>query len=385
MVFSKSMVFAVLGLLVAVFYINNQQLAPSKSEPLRPPASKPYQQSIAGTGLVEPWDESFSVAPNTSGKVAKVFVKTGDFVEAGQALFSLDTDQLALQQGAVAAQAQAAMAHVASLQAQLQRQAREPRPESLPPFIARAKAAKASYEREAATLRRLQGVSDSAAVSANEVQRQQQLVAECKARLEEAQAELSFKKAGTWSLELQSTKAALAEAQAMAKQSAQQLAQLRLQVAQSVVRAPKAGQVLQMKVKEGETFQLMQMGGANGASVVMGDMRRLQIRVDIDEVLAAEVKPNMKATAFIKGNSRLRFPLSFVRLEPLMVPKQNLTGATAERNDVRVLQLIYTFTMPKQFAVYPGQQVEVYLDKETTVSDETLTPATNSTPQEAQG
>jgi HlyD family secretion protein len=57
--------------------------------------------------------------------------------------------------------------------------------------------------------------------------------------------------------------------------------------------------------------------------------------VDIDEVNASLVQPNMTAVASLKGNSQKQFPLRFVRIEPLMVPKKNLSGDNAERVDVR--------------------------------------------------
>ncbi len=50
----------------------------------------------------------------------------------------------------------------------------------------------------------------------------------------------------------------------------------------------------------------------------------------------------------------------FVRVEPLVVPKSQLSGAGTERVDTRVLQLVYTFD-PGSEPVYPGQQVDAFL------------------------
>jgi len=54
-------------------------------------------------------------------------------------------------------------------------------------------------------------------------------------------------------------------------------------------------------------------------------------------------------------------PLHFVRIERYVVPKTSLTGASTERTDTRVLQVIYSFdhgTLP----VYIGQRMNVFIE-----------------------
>ena len=65
--------------------------------------------------------------------------------------------------------------------------------------------------------------------------------------------------------------------------------------------------------------------------------------------------------ASLKGDSSKKFPIKFVRVQPYMVPKTNLSGMSTERVDVRVLQVIYDFA-PPNFPVYVGQQVDVFFD-----------------------
>jgi HlyD family secretion protein len=54
-------------------------------------------------------------------------------------------------------------------------------------------------------------------------------------------------------------------------------------------------------------------------------------------------------------------PLTFVRVEPYVVPKRALTGMGTERVDTRVLQIIYRVEASDP-SLYVGQQVDVYLD-----------------------
>jgi multidrug efflux pump subunit AcrA (membrane-fusion protein) len=189
------------------------------------------------------------------------------------------------------------------------------------------------------------------------------MVAEAQAKVAEARAELNKTLAGAWSYDVEEAKQQYAEAKASLLANKAQQQEIAVQIAQSVVKAPQAGEILQVNIRAGETVQLMKGSGEGSTPILLGDTKTLQVRVDIDEVLAPEVSPNMPAIAFVKGNSQYKIPLQFVRIEPHMVPKKNLTGATAERNDVRVLQLIYTLTPNSKFSIYTGQQLEVYLNK----------------------
>ena len=54
-------------------------------------------------------------------------------------------------------------------------------------------------------------------------------------------------------------------------------------------------------------------------------------------------------------------PLTFVRIEPYIVPKRSLTGESTERVDTRVLQIIFRFDLP-QIPVYVGQQMDVFIE-----------------------
>ena len=65
--------------------------------------------------------------------------------------------------------------------------------------------------------------------------------------------------------------------------------------------------------------------------------------------------------AQVRGNSNLRVPLQFVRFEPLIIPKQSLTGASTERVDTRVLQAVYRLE-PSALLLFVGQQMDVFIE-----------------------
>jgi len=137
-----------------------------------------------------------------------------------------------------------------------------------------------------------------------------------------------------------------------------QLHELDAEVARRTVRAPVAGRILKINVRPGE---LAEMAAAAQPVLLMGGDQRLYIRVDIDEHDAWRVQGGVPGEAYVQGNRQLHAPIQFERVEPFVQPKTSLTGASAERTDTRVLQLIYSFD-PNALPVYIGQQVDVTLD-----------------------
>lgn len=113
-----------------------------------------------------------------------------------------------------------------------------------------------------------------------------------------------------------------------------------------------------MNVSEGEYATA---GALSSPLVMLGDVSRLHVRVDIDENIAWRYRAGMPATVFLRGNRDLSAPLRFVRVEPYVLPKTSLTGDTTERVDIRVLQVLYAFDA-KDMPAYVGQQVDVYFD-----------------------
>jgi len=93
---------------------------------------------------------------------------------------------------------------------------------------------------------------------------------------------------------------------------------------------------------------------------LMGGTERLNVRADIDEQDAWRVKSGATATASVRGKSAEKLGLHFVRVEPYVIPKRNLTGDSTERVDTRVLQVI--FALDAGAPVYAGQQLDVFID-----------------------
>ncbi len=136
-----------------------------------------------------------------------------------------------------------------------------------------------------------------------------------------------------------------------------QLSRSKVQLDLLTVKAPRDGTVLQVNTRAGEYAAL----NAQEPAILLGRIDELQLRADVDEDNASRVRPGCAAVAFIKGLHDAEIPLTFVQIEPYIVPKKSLTGESSERVDTRVLQIIFRFEKT-QTPVYVGQPMDVFLD-----------------------
>jgi len=158
--------------------------------------------------------------------------------------------------------------------------------------------------------------------------------------------------------ELSNRRAAVAIGAAALAVAQARVEQLKLELERRTVRAPVAGQILQIETRLGE---FAQSGTLPTPPMLLGDANRLTVRVDVDENEAWRIRPGAPAEVFMRGNPQLHAPLQFERIDPYVIPKTSLTGASAERVDTRVLQVLYSFDRAA-LPVYVGQQVDVFIE-----------------------
>jgi HlyD family secretion protein len=96
--------------------------------------------------------------------------------------------------------------------------------------------------------------------------------------------------------------------------------------------------------------------------VVMGAPQgHLAVRCYVDEILISRVPSlwHIQAQMSIRGTD-IKVPLEFVRVQPYVSPKIELSNQRQEKVDLRVLPVIFRFEK-KDAPVYPGQLVDVYI------------------------
>ncbi len=279
-----------------------------------PPPLKPFSDTVAATGIIEAVDENVSIGTPGPGLITAVEVKVNQQVKAGDALLRLDDREL--QATLVKQRAQVALAR-AKIDVQLA-------------VVAKARD----------MLERVKSVGGKA-VSVDEVQQRANDLKVGEAQVAAAAAEL-------------------AAAEADVKET-------ELLIERLVVRAPRGGTILQVNIRAGE----YESASPKVPPIVLGDIgppgaREYHVRADVDEQSAARIRDrNLKhGTASIKGDTKTRFELTFVRVEPYVIPKVSLTGASTERVDTRVLQVIFSLKhdAAKHPPLYVGQQVDVFID-----------------------
>jgi RND family efflux transporter MFP subunit len=149
---------------------------------------------------------------------------------------------------------------------------------------------------------------------------------------------------------------AVAIAEAKLAQAKTQVDATQTNLDRLTVLAPVDGQVLQANIHAGEYAS-----AGSTPLLLLGEVFKLHVRVDVDENDAWRVKSGAKAIAYLRGNREIKTMLDFVRFEPYVVPKKSLTGDSTERVDTRVLQVIYHFDRG-ELPMYVGQQVDVFIE-----------------------
>jgi multidrug resistance efflux pump len=160
--------------------------------------------------------------------------------------------------------------------------------------------------------------------------------------------------------ELLKREAAVLVAKAGVTQTQASVDEIKTTLDRMTVRSPLNGTVLQSKARVGE-FAPAQL--LLSPVMVVGITSPLEVRVDVDENDAWRVKAGTPATATLRGNTNISFPLTFGHFEPYVIPKRSLTGESTERVDTRVLQVMYSFDRGN-LPVYVGQLVDVFIESE---------------------
>jgi HlyD family secretion protein len=314
------------------------------SKPVADPPKPPYENKISGSGIVEASTRNIAVGTPVSGVVAKVFVTVGHRAKVGDPLFVLDDRKeraaLGLRESVLV---EAKAKHDRLLQL--------PRKEELPAARARVKEAEANLEDLRMQLRNAERVTVGSAISLEELNRRRYALQAGEARLAQAKHNLELLESGAWKPDIALARAEIARAEADVNAAAVEIDRL-------TIRAPVDGYLLQVNIRPGEYAQ----GGVLVQPLIlMGDLDRLHVRVDIDENDAWRFHSGSSAFAFVRGNPQLKTALTFEYVEPYVVPKRSLTGDSTERVDTRVMQVLFSFKRA-DLPIFPGQLMDVYIE-----------------------
>jgi len=281
--------------------------APPAPNQLSLPPSTPYAHAVSGTGLVEANSRNIEIGAFVPGIVAELKVNEGDKVSEGDVLLVLDKRSAEADLHMREKDAASAQANVAT--------------------------ATANLADEQDQLTRAMGMKTGISISESLQKRRQFATQRAKAQLEEAKANV------------ESSKSALDAAKVM--------------LDKHTIRAPISGEVLKVRTRAGE---FVNAGTGAPAPIVIGNTEPLHLRVQIDENDLWRFDEKAEATAFLRSNKDRKYALTFVRTEPYVLPKKQLSGDTAEQVDTRIMEVVYAITPIDGAPLYVGQQLDVFIE-----------------------
>jgi HlyD family secretion protein len=352
--------------------MQSRQLAREQAE--LPP---PRQVKVVALGRVEPASRVIEVATSEAGRIDRLAVQKGDRVEAGEILAYLDTyavrqaerdfaaSQLAEARAQLAAettlgnsQVQEASTRVAQIDSPQQA------------AIAAQQAAIASLQAELNVaeidLTRFQQLNESGAISRQELDRQRATVERLRADLGNATATRQ-RLEQTRLNDIRNAQAQVASAQASTTRAqvasrvdsaAQSLALAEAQLARTIIRAPRAGQVLEVFAYPGEAVS---PGG--GPVLALGDTRQMVVVAEVYETDIGRVRLGQPVTITSRNGAFSDTLTGTVSEIGLQIAKNDvLDDDPAANADARVVEVRVAVDQSEAVAALTNLQVDVAID-----------------------
>ena len=307
----------------------------------------PPAGSISGNGVIEPAEPETKVGAALAGRIAAVAVSEGQKVAAGDVLIEFEQE---VEKAALAA----AMADMAAARAQLQRSVRGNRSEDVAAALADADNARARAELSRGVLERLEQVHRGGGATVDEVERARRQAEADAAAARASESRRQAVVAGSRREDVELARAQLAAAESRRDQAQAALDRL-------TVRAPVAGEILQVKYRVGEYYQ-----PAGEALITLGDTSQIRVRMDVDERDIGRVQPG--APMIVRANAfpGVDFTGKVVEIGRRMGRKNVRTDDPTERNDTKILEVVGLLDTPDGASdgspgLIVGQRVTSYI------------------------
>jgi multidrug resistance efflux pump len=314
-------ILVVVGLLSAgCFWLHQQSQATVQSS--RPVERHGQALSIHAPGVVEGIGRQLDLRLQLGGRVVEVPVHEGDFVQQGDLLVQLDDatqrHQVAMLQG-----------ELAYTQARLERLKNGAHPQERLEAKAILESRLAKLTHAEHEMERVNRLLSKNAVGEQELDRWKSEVKSLQSDVEAAKARHDLLVAPARDDELRA-----AEAQVSMSQAKLQLAQTEL--SRTALRAPVAGEILDVNHEPGELIELNDQEPA----IVMADTSRLRVRAYVEELDAVSVTPGMEARITADGLPGYTATGRVVEIMPRMSFKQVWTDRPDERFDVKTREVL---------------------------------------------
>lgn len=344
------------GIVSAAYY----SIQPKPQSPIFNPAPNPFANGIYANGIVQSDQDNgvnIPIYAEVAATVVEIAAKEGQSVHKGDVLLVLDGRVQRATAEQLQAQAEAARAGLAEMRA-------EPRAESLAVFSAQVDAAAAALKLSKDSYSKLLGASELGEdlVSKDQLDTAANAMHVAEANLAVSRRQFELAKAGAWKYDIDNQTHQVAALEKAYRAAAEQLEKY-------TVRAPVDGRILSIQTAVGSyasaqgTYDVILGGNAPLILMGGGDAGSLSVRCYIDEILIHRLalSSTTQARLFVRGTD-INIPLQFVRVQPYVSPKVQLSNERTERVDLRVLPVIFRLAKPRKVELYPGQLVDVYIE-----------------------
>jgi HlyD family secretion protein len=227
------------------------------------------------------------VAAKVVGRVAWIGVEQGDVVREGQVIVRLEDDDYR-------AQLQQAQGNLANLQAKLAEALHGSRPEEISVADANMVNAQADLEDARVTLARTRKLSDAKVFSRQAFDDAQAKYDGAVARVNSLRKTLDLAKLGPRQEQIDALRGQVEQAKG-------QVDYAKSQLADTVIKAPVTGTILERAVEKGEFVTTSFVGdkGAKGYVVSLADLNDLQVELDIAQNDFAKLGPKQKGVVTV--------------------------------------------------------------------------------------
>jgi HlyD family secretion protein len=358
-------VLAAAGIGAGIASAHLQGARPEPEPPLFSPAPNPFEDGVYATGIVESYQahgQNTNLYPEVSGVVTEIRAEEGQAVARGDVLVVIDDSVQRATTAQLRAQAEAARALLDELRAQ-------PLREVLLVSRAQVELAAANLETAQVALAKQKRSHDldPRSVSKDALDAAVNAARVAEASLAVATRQHQLTQAGAWRYEIENQERLYQSARKAHRSARALLTKYR-------IKAPRDGVVLSVQAAVGSYVSPQGVYSTYTQShdpiAVMADAGRLAVRCYLDEILIPRIpEPSrLEARMFIRGTDT-SVALEFVRVQPYVSLKIQLSNQRTEKVDLRVLPLVFRFSAPEGTTVYPGQLVDVYLSQPRPVAE----------------
>jgi HlyD family secretion protein len=297
---------------------------------------------VTAPGSVEPVSEEVAVGSELSGRLDRVLVEEGSHVRAGEVIATLSNAGLA-------AQVALAQATLQDREAALRRVVNGARSQERLEALAVMQEADATIANAVAERDRRRALLEQGAISREEADHAEQawLVADARKRVAAQRFALIDDKAR------EEDRAQAEAAVAMARAA---VAQSEAVLSKTYIRSPIDGVVLRSHHHSGETVLTSQIDPV----ATIGNISRLRVRAEVDEVDVARVRPGQRAYVRADAFGDRRFPGVVTEVGQSLGKKQIRTEHPEERVDAKVLEVLVT--LDAFDGLRPRLRVDVFID-----------------------